>query len=74
MLESVMVTVLELVPSVAWTTAEVFWLIVWQEMVNIAPEAPAVTVTLAGTVNRLDEELTVTVVFAETLCESVTLQ
>jgi len=42
--------------------------------VNVAVVTPLATLTDDGTVNRLDEELSVTVVAAVTACESVTVQ
>jgi len=56
------------------TTAEVFWLMEPLVAVNTALELLAITVTLVGTVSRLDEELNETVVFPEAGCESVTVQ
>jgi hypothetical protein len=65
-LESFTVALLEVVPTAAWTVAEPLWLIEPQLAVNDALELLAATVTLAGTVNTLDDEVTVTVVLAVT--------
>ena len=72
--QRVRVAVCELDPRVALSVTEVSALTVPAVAVKAALDLLAETVTLAGTVTTPELELKVTVVFADTVCASVTVQ